>query len=346
MSERRGVLSAGTWCVDFNKSIARWPDEDTSNEVLAIDRQGGGSGSTWRSTSSASIQIFRSRRWGSSATTISGAFSSMQCDAHGIDARRASRATGRRDDERRRLQRRVQRPAHPFLSSGRRRGDDARRLRLLFDAGADPASRTAGRAQGDGPARGAGDANGWVAVLAQGARRGACSQSRIDDDPRPSGLPSLAGPACPISIGSSSTTTKSARLPGGRRGARTVRPTWTRSPARSRACSRSAPCAGSPLTFLKGAVVGGRDGSRVGLGSVALPASAIVGANGAGDAFAAGMLYGLHEQWPIVEMSAARRTAARPRRCAQCRRRPASGRSPNASSLTKQWGFRPLALNA
>src|ERR1700727_3182353 len=45
MSERRGVLSAGTWCVDFNKSIARWPDEDTSNEGFAIDRQNGGSGS-------------------------------------------------------------------------------------------------------------------------------------------------------------------------------------------------------------------------------------------------------------------------------------------------------------
>jgi sugar/nucleoside kinase (ribokinase family) len=44
MSERRGVLSAGTFCVDFNKSIARWPQEDTSNEVMAIDRQGGGSG--------------------------------------------------------------------------------------------------------------------------------------------------------------------------------------------------------------------------------------------------------------------------------------------------------------
>ena len=44
MSGRRGVLSAGTWCVDFNKSIARWPDEDTANEVLTIDRDGGGSG--------------------------------------------------------------------------------------------------------------------------------------------------------------------------------------------------------------------------------------------------------------------------------------------------------------
>jgi hypothetical protein len=44
MSARRGVLSAGSFCVDFNKSIARWPDEDTVTEVLRIDRQGGGSG--------------------------------------------------------------------------------------------------------------------------------------------------------------------------------------------------------------------------------------------------------------------------------------------------------------
>src|SRR5271165_3980656 len=44
MSARRGGLSAGTFCVDFNKSIARWPKEDTSNEVIEIDRQGGGAG--------------------------------------------------------------------------------------------------------------------------------------------------------------------------------------------------------------------------------------------------------------------------------------------------------------
>ena len=51
--------------------------------------------------------------------------------------------------------------------------------------------------------------------------------------------------------------------------------------------------------FPEGAVVGGRDGSRFALGSVALPPSAIAGANGAGDAFAAGMLYALHEDWGI-----------------------------------------------
>ena len=81
--------------------------------------------------------------------------------------------------------------------------------------------------------------------------------------------------------------------------------------------------------FPEGAIVGGRDGSRVALGSVALPASAIVGVNGAGDAFAAGMLYGLHEQWPIASASRSGTPAPR-RRCAPCRRRPASRQSPNA----------------
>ncbi|MGB3579770.1 MAG: PfkB family carbohydrate kinase, partial [Roseiarcus sp.] len=96
--------------------------------------------------------------------------------------------------------------------------------------------------------------------------------------------------------------------------------------------------------FPEGAVVGGRDGSRVVLGSVAVPASAIVGANGAGDAFAAGMLYGLHEQWPIgkcLELGHA---------CAAASMRAVSTTGGVATvaeclALAKQWGFRPLALN-
>ena len=96
--------------------------------------------------------------------------------------------------------------------------------------------------------------------------------------------------------------------------------------------------------FPEGAVVGGRDGSRVALGSVAVPASAIVGANGAGDAFAAGMLYGLHEQWPIakcLELGHA---------CAAASMRAVSTTAGVATvaeclALAKQWGFRPLATS-
>jgi len=97
--------------------------------------------------------------------------------------------------------------------------------------------------------------------------------------------------------------------------------------------------------FPEGAVAGARDGSRVVLGSLALPASAIAGANGAGDAFAAGMLYALHEQWPIgkcLELAHA---------CAGASMRAVSTTAGVATvgeclALAKTWGFRPLALNS
>src|SRR5271154_4592649 len=45
MNGRRGVLSAGTWCVDLNKTIPAWPVEDTMTYIVEIDRHNGGSGS-------------------------------------------------------------------------------------------------------------------------------------------------------------------------------------------------------------------------------------------------------------------------------------------------------------
>lgn len=42
-------------------------------------------------------------------------------------------------------------------------------------------------------------------------------------------------------------------------------------------------------------------GRRYALGSLRLPEGYIAGATGAGDAFCAGMLYGLHEEWPMDE---------------------------------------------
>jgi len=51
--------------------------------------------------------------------------------------------------------------------------------------------------------------------------------------------------------------------------------------------------------FPAGAIAITRDGAVIRRPSVRVPQSAIVGANGAGDAFAAGMLYGLHEGWEI-----------------------------------------------
>ncbi|HRE79518.1 MAG TPA: carbohydrate kinase family protein [Opitutaceae bacterium] len=54
------------------------------------------------------------------------------------------------------------------------------------------------------------------------------------------------------------------------------------------------------LHFTEGAYAISRE-AECWQGSVRVPASSIKGAAGAGDAFAAGVLYGLHEEWPISE---------------------------------------------
>jgi sugar/nucleoside kinase (ribokinase family) len=45
----------------------------------------------------------------------------------------------------------------------------------------------------------------------------------------------------------------------------------------------------------------GARGESVWQPSLRVPASHIQGAAGAGDAFASGVLFGLHEQWPVAE---------------------------------------------
>ncbi len=94
--------------------------------------------------------------------------------------------------------------------------------------------------------------------------------------------------------------------------------------------------------FPEGALAGGRDGLRHALGSVALPASAIAGVNGAGDAFAAGMLYALHEGWPIADgLRLAHAAAAASMRAVSTTAGVAS--VAECLAVADKWGLRPLA---
>jgi sugar/nucleoside kinase (ribokinase family) len=94
--------------------------------------------------------------------------------------------------------------------------------------------------------------------------------------------------------------------------------------------------------FPEGAVAAGRDGTRISLGSVAMPPGAVAGANGAGDAFAAGMLYALHEGWPIADgLRLAHAAAAASMRAVSTTSGVAS--VAECLALADKWGLRPLA---
>jgi sugar/nucleoside kinase (ribokinase family) len=74
---------------------------------------------------------------------------------------------------------------------------------------------------------------------------------------------------------------------------------WSGCGEAARALLRSGVKRGVVIHFVEGAVAVMADGQVHGQGSVCLPAGFIRGATGAGDAFAAGFIYGLHEDYPI-----------------------------------------------
>ena len=147
MSERRGVLSAGTFCVDFNKSIARWPEQDTVERGRRIDRQGGGSGYNMALDLKRLDPDFPVEAMGVVGDDDLGRFPIGECDARGVTRAAGSRRspggatmsvdafnvldTGRRTHF-----------FHPGVAAAMNAGP----FRLLLDPRANPPSWPAGRA--------------------------------------------------------------------------------------------------------------------------------------------------------------------------------------------------------
>jgi sugar/nucleoside kinase (ribokinase family) len=341
MSERRGVLSAGTFCVDFNKSIARWPEEDTSNEVLAIDRQNGGSGSNMALDLKRLDPNLPVEAMGVVGDDDLGRFLFDQCDAHHIDRSALCALPGGAT---------MSVDAFNVASTGRRthfyhQGVAAKMTPDHFDFSSTRArilhlGLPGAHEAMDRPWRG--EANGWVAVLKKARASGLAANLELMTT-KAERLAELARPCLPhldwlivndYEIGALA-------------GLNTRRSDGSADAAQVARAVDAALALGAmewvAAHFPEGAIAGGRDGSRVALGSVAVPQTAIVGANGAGDAFAAGVLYGLHEKWPIAKcLELGHASAAASMRAVST----TAGVDTVAEcqALAARWGFRPLTL--
>ena len=93
--------------------------------------------------------------------------------------------------------------------------------------------------------------------------------------------------------------------------------------------------------FPAGSVAAAPDGRVIRQGSVRLPRAEVRSTTGAGDAFAAGVLFGLHEGWPVEECLRLGAAAA-----AACVQGPntSDGIRPAADCLGagERWGYRPV----
>jgi len=337
MAERRGIATAGTWCVDFNKTIAQWPAEDTTNEVLAMDRQGGGSGCNMAIDLKRLDPAFPVETMGVVGDDDNARFLLAQCDAFGVERQGLVSLPGGVT---------MTTDAFNVLSTGRRTHFFHQGVAALLSPEHFDFSRSRARflhlglpgahVRMDAPWRG--DANGWVATLRAARESGLATSLELISISRDK-VAALARPCLPhldmlivndFEIGAvADVETRDA------------------SGANPKAIARAVEAALSlgamrlvVAHFPEGAIAATREGGRFALGSVAMPKDAVAGANGAGDAFAAGMLYGLHEGWPIEKgLRLAHACAAASMRAVSTTA--GVGRIAACLALAEKWGLRP-----
>jgi sugar/nucleoside kinase (ribokinase family) len=304
---RRGIVTGGTWCADHNKMVEFWPEEQMLAEILGEERLGGGSACNLALDIKQLDPAMPVETIGLVGADDDGRLLLGLADSHGIERTQlavtdaapteytdayASRRTGQR--------------THIFFP-----GAAALLTPDDFDLG-----RTHGRIlhlglpgihkRMDGPWGDA--ANGWVAVLRKARAAGLETNLELCSIPVER-LRALARPCLPhldllIVNDFEIAAIAGAGIAAG--GATDVG-----------ACVAAAKhvLAGGAMRlvvvhFPHGAIAVGRDGAVQSRPSLRVPENDVVGANGAGDAFAAGFLYGHHEGWIISDSLALAHAAA------------------------------------
>jgi sugar/nucleoside kinase (ribokinase family) len=291
---RRGFVTGGCWCVDRNKTIPFWPSEDMSVIVSAPVLRGGGCACNF----AIDIRKLDPQMWvetiGLVGDDAEGRFLRAEAGQYGIDCSK--------------LQITTEAPTHATdafqsLASGRRTHifhDGASGLLSPdhFDFGS-----TRGRilhlglpgvhAIMDAPWQA--DANGWVTVLKKARAAGMATNLELVTVPADK-LAALTQPCLPhldtlivndFEIGALASLT-------------TVTDGVTDAAACAEGACRALERGAMDVVvvhYVKGALLVARDGTSIVKSSVRVPEEAFRGANGAGDAFAAGFLYALHEDW-------------------------------------------------
>lgn len=305
---RTGILTGGTWCVDRNLLLDHWPRENGRADILSADMSGGGSGCNM----AINIRKLAPELPVATITLVGddaeGRFLVGEADAHGIDRRRmavaqgvvtdytfafSSRATGQRTHISYFDSSNLLTPDHfDFSDTGHR----------LFHLGLPGIHAVMDAPWGD-------DANGWVTTLKRARAAGLETNLELASIAADR-LAALVRPCLPhLDL-----LVVNDHEIAGVAGIETIRDGQTDPDAVVAAARRVLEMGAMRVVavhFPMGGVVVSRDGDVVTRPSVAVPPSEIKGANGAGDAFAAGFLYGVHENWSVEDcLALAHATAA------------------------------------
>ena len=337
MADRRnGIVTGGTWCVDRNKVIEFWPAEEAAVEILEVETGGGGAACNLAIDIRKLDPSLPVETIGLVGDDQDGRFLAGEADAHGVD-RTQLRVTAAAPTQ--------YTDAYGSRYSGRRTHIYHQGAAAHLTPGDFDLDRTTGRIlhlglpgvhrRMDEPW--GGDANGWVTVLKKARAAGLeTNLELVSVDP--ARIATLARPCLPhldllvaneVEIGAIT-------------GEATCRGGHTDVEACVRAVRRVLAEGSMRLVvvhFPEGAVAHTREGGLIRRGSVRVPREAVASPNGAGDAFAAGFLYGYHQGWSLEDSVAlAHATAAASLRAISTTGSVESWRA--CLELAERWGWR------
>jgi sugar/nucleoside kinase (ribokinase family) len=296
--ERAGIVCAGCWLVDHNKTVARWPDEETLASVLDLRLDGGGPAHNVAMDLARLGAAFPIWGMGAVGDDAAGTLLLDACRERGVDSSHIRvlkgaatsqtdvmtvQATGRRTFFHLQGANALLQPDDFDFS-----GIPARILHL----GAPGVHRRLDQESG-------GDANGWVTVLRR-AREAGLKTNLEMVSAAPDEIRALVRPCLKHLDTLIVNDYEAAALTGldvvvdGRASVRNAR-------AAAEATLEAGVRDLVVIHFPEGCVAASRDGRIIAHPSLRVPVNFIQGANGAGDAFVAGMLYGLHEHWPLED---------------------------------------------
>nr|WP_298684506.1 carbohydrate kinase family protein [uncultured Dongia sp.] len=334
---RRGIVTGGMWCVDRNRTIDAWPHEDGVAEISGIEIYGGGSACNMALDLKKLDPSFPVETIGLVGDDDDGRFLLAQADAHGIDRTQLIAVEGAETQFT---------DAYVSKTTGRRTHIFYQGASALLTPDHFDLVRTTGRIlhlglpgahrKMDAPWRD--DPNGWVTVLRQARAVGLETNLELFSI-APDRIATMIRPCLPhldylivndLEIGAIA----------GKETSHDGVAVVTACVEAARQVLAQGAMGLVVVHFPAGAVAIARDGQIWTASSVSIPQAEIVSANGAGDAFAAGAIYALHEGWSVdAALELAHATAAMSLRglstCA------AVDTYQACLAQAKRWGHRP-----
>jgi sugar/nucleoside kinase (ribokinase family) len=298
MAERSGFVTGGTWCVDRNKLVTRWPGEDGIAEIVSIETRNGGSASNLAIDMKRLDPAIFVETMGVVGDDDDGRYLIAEAETYGIEHEQlvttdqaatqftdafASKETGRRTHIFYQGAAAVLTPDHFDLARTRGR---------FFHLGMPGIHRIMDAPWGDA-------ANGWVAVLREAKKHGLKTNLELPSVDA-AVLAKVTRPCLPHL----DTLIVNDHEIGAIAGERTITDGHTDVDACVRAAQKALDDGSMSLVavhFPRGGVVVSRESGVLRQPSLAVPPSEVAASNGAGDAFAAGLLYGIHQGWTTLD---------------------------------------------